>query len=71
MEKYDKHEEEIRVLEAKLKPQLTQEWLDTLVEAARTCGWTVDHGETMHFVRWCCDVAGAEPPASLEPYQYP
>jgi len=41
-----------------LKPELTDEFLATLVKAARTCGWDVDHSETYQFVRWCFNTAG-------------
>ncbi len=55
--------------ENNLKPHLTDEFLSILAEAARTCGWSVDHHETVDFVVWCFSVAGKEPP-DLTAYDY-
>jgi len=41
-----------------LKPKLTDEFLDTLVQAANTCNWSVDFIEAAYFVDWCFNVAG-------------
>ena len=65
----DQYDEKQAVLEAQLKPQLTAEWLETLVTAAQTCGWMVDFWEVKSFVYWCFDVADAEEHPSLEPFQ--
>lgn len=54
--------------EARLKPRLTGEFLDTLVVAVKTCGWTVDFVESSDFVEWCFDVAGKKSP-ELEPFE--
>jgi hypothetical protein len=69
MDKYDIRAEE---LEEKLRPQLTDEFLDTLVQAARTCGWSSDHTETMSFVYWCYDIVGKSRTRefpNLDPFQ--
>ena len=65
---YDKILEE---LEEKLKPLLTDMFLDTLVKSAKTCGWSVDHIETENFVRWCFDIAGKKIDQDLNPYLEP
>lgn len=62
---YDLREKE---LENKLKPLLTDEFLSTLVRAAKTIGWSVDHQEVCAFVDYCFETAGKECP-DLEPYQ--
>ena len=54
--------------EAELRSRLTPEFLNTLVEVARTCGWNVDHIETISFVAYCHDLAGITCP-SLDPYE--
>jgi len=48
--------------EAAVIPLLTDEFLQTLVHASRTCGWTVDMTEVAGFVEWCYDLAGKELP---------
>ena len=56
-------------LEQELAPLLTDEFLDTLVKAARTCGhWEGDYWETVSFVQFCFDVAGKKLDCSMEPY---
>lgn len=55
-------------LENELKPFLTDEFLFNLVKAARICGWSVDHIETIKFVRWCFDIAGEKRPEDLSPF---
>ena len=57
--KYEKKDEE---LEAELKPFLTDEFLSTLVKTAKTCGWSIDHIESMKLIYWCFFVAGKEKP---------
>jgi hypothetical protein len=55
----------------RLIPRLTPDFLATLVEAAKTCGWQEgDYWETMAFVRWCHDQVGRVPP-DLTPYPPP
>ena len=66
----DEYGEKCIELEKGLKPQLTVEFLSTLVEAAKVCGWDSDYGEVQIFVEWCFRVAGTEPP-DLEPYLLP
>jgi len=57
-------------LDAALKPKLTDEFLSILVEAARTCGYSVDHVETVSFVEWCYQIA-EKPVPDCKPYQIP
>jgi len=45
-----------------LRPELTESFLSTLVKAARTIGWDVDHTETCEFVKCCFGIAGKEAP---------
>jgi hypothetical protein len=54
---------------SELKPLLSDEFLKTLAEAAKVCGWEVDHIETEHFVFWCFDVAGKDKP-EVSAYDY-
>jgi len=49
-------------LENEIKPILTDEFLSTLIKAARTCGWSVDHIETVHFINWCFNVVEKKQP---------
>jgi hypothetical protein len=57
-----------RHLEAHLRPELSPAFLETLVQAARTCGLGVeDYGAVQDFVRWCFRVAGETEPADLTP----
>jgi hypothetical protein len=53
-----------------LKPELTNEFLSTLTNAAKVCGWNVDHGETTQFVIWCHRIAGQPVPEDLEAFPY-
>ena len=55
-----------------LRPMLTDEFLSTLVLAARTVGWDVDHTETFQFVQECWDIAGRlrSLMPDLEPFEY-
>lgn len=62
-------EEESERLKAVLRPRLTPRFLNTLVEAARTCGDSVDYIEVVAFVEWCFDAAGRPRPHEWEPYQ--
>lgn len=57
--------------ESGLKPRLTREFLDTLLEAGKICGWSVDYVEIKDFVRWCFEVADETIPtaAEFEPYE--
>ena len=52
---YDKKATE---LENEVKSELTDEFLSSLIKVVRTCGWSVDHTETVSFVNWCFDIAG-------------
>lgn len=54
--------------EDQLKPLLTDEFLHTLAEAAKVCGWSVDHVGTCDFVRWCHEAAEKDFSPSLDPY---
>lgn len=49
-----------------LKPLLTDEFLETLLVAARTCGWSVDLIEISSFVGWCYELAGKDEPDTQE-----
>ena len=62
--------EELSKLESDLKPRLTPDFLQTLVQAARTYGWSGDYTEIYDFVRWCEEIAGKEQskPEALEPF---
>lgn len=51
-----------------LRPLLNKEFLDTLAEATRVCGWDVDMIESRQFVVWCYELAGIDPP-NLEAYE--
>ena len=51
-----------------LRPLLTEQFLGTLVEAIKTCGWQVDYTELIDFVKWCFELAEKESP-SLEVYK--
>lgn len=55
--------------EAALKPLLTNEFLETLVLAAKTRGWDGDYTETVWFVNWCFTLAGKECP-DLNAFDY-
>lgn len=56
---YEEKDEEYR---AELKPFLTDEFLSTLIKATKTCGWNIDHIESINLIHWCFDVAGKEKP---------
>jgi len=56
---YDKR---LKEAEEALKPMLTDEFLETLKQSVKTCGWSVDHVESSAFVCWCFDLAGKENP---------
>lgn len=64
---YDQREPEKKTQQ--LKPLLTDNFLKTLVEAAKVCGWNIDHCVTADFVDWCFEVA-EKPAPDLEPYDY-
>lgn len=44
--------------EKELVPLLTDDFLSTLKEAVKVCGWSVDHIESSAFVRWSFELAG-------------
>lgn len=54
--------------EAKLKALLTDEFLNTLVEAAKTEGPFLDYHEVQDFVKSCFTIAG-KPCPDLTPYE--
>lgn len=62
------YEEKSNELEKELKPVLTNEFLSTLIKVVRTCGWAVDHTESIKLVRWCFDVIEKEYPKDLSPF---
>ena len=55
-----------------LRPLLTDEFLSTLVLAARTVGWDVDHTETFAFVQCCYEIVGRtrDDMPDMEPFEY-
>ena len=63
--------EELSKLETDLKPRLTPDFMQTLVHAARTYGWSGDYTEIYDFVRWCEEIAGKAliQPQDLEPFE--
>lgn len=66
MDNYDANAEKA---ENNLKPLLTDEFLETLRIAVKTCGWSVDHIESSEFVNWCFSLVGKENP-DTEPFNY-
>ena len=67
MENFDARQEKA---ENALKPLLTDEFLQTLCLAVKTCGWGIDHTESVKFVEWCFDLAGQSPPDLTTPFDY-
>jgi len=63
------YDENARQAEEKLKPLLTDEFLETLRLAVKTCGWSVDHIESAQFVEWCFDLA-EKPKPDAKPFDY-
>ena len=61
-------DEEIQELEDKLRPKLSEDFLTTLVEAAKIHGNTGDWVAVKDFVRAQFHLAGKEPP-EMEPYE--
>jgi hypothetical protein len=61
--KPEEHDE----LERRLAERITPEFLSTLAEAARVCGWSRDYVEIGTFVEDMFRLADTEPP-DLEPY---
>lgn len=61
-------DEEYEALRVNLRPRLTDEFLATLVEAARVDGNSSDWPATLDFVRNTFDVAGKDMPA-IQPYE--
>jgi len=57
--------------EKKLQPLLTDDFLATLKEAVKVCGWSVDHIESSQFVAWCFELAGKGYPSDEELKPYP
>lgn len=54
-----------------IKPKVTPEFIDTLVELARIFGWSSDYIEVMSFVRFCSNITGRTlTPEDLEEYQH-
>lgn len=62
-------EEAFKAQCADLKPLLTQEFCETLVQAARTFAWgSSDYGVLIDFVHECLDLAGQSVLIDLTPY---
>ena len=55
--------------EENLRLMLTDEFLETLRIAVKTCGFAVDHVESSAFVKWCFEIGGREDP-DTEPFDY-
>lgn len=53
----------------KLKPRLTEEFLDILIELAKNYGWSGDYVEVGRFIEWCYEKANRISP-DLEPYPF-
>jgi hypothetical protein len=60
----------LKKAEDELLPLLTDDFLETLRLAVKTCGWSVDHIESARFVGWCYDLAEKEAPET-EPFVKP
>ena len=52
----------LKMSEEEPKELLTDEFLETLVKAAETCGNSVDYIELIYFVQYCFDVAEKDMP---------
>jgi hypothetical protein len=63
-------EAELQERERALAPRLTPEFLETLREAVRVVGWSVDAVESISFVEKVHEMAGVKvKPDEVEPYQ--
>ena len=51
-----------------LTNRLSDDFLDTLAECVKICGWEGDHTDNFHFVEWVYALASAECP-ELTPYE--
>lgn len=60
-------DEEFEALRTSLRPRITDEFLATLVEAAKIDGWSNDFIETNRFVASVFEIAGKEMPDRLCP----
>ena len=59
-------EEDLRKKEQALKPLITDQFLQALIEAARVCGYSVnDYQVVADFVSWCCELVGKHAPDML------
>ena len=72
----EEYEKEYERLKSELKPFLTEDFLKTLIKAAKTVGWSVDYIEVKSFVQSVFDIADVDWPEGgvwdeLEPYQNP
>ena len=64
MTEQEQHEQALPLL-------LTLDFLTTLIEAARTYGWSGDYVEVQQFITWCLETAGQPiDKKALEPYDY-
>ena len=64
---YDENEKKA---EDQLRPLLTDDFLKTLLLAAKINGHSGDFVETERLVRWCYGMAGKNQPAYLKPFDY-
>jgi hypothetical protein len=56
-----------------LRPKLTKEFLDTLVQAVRTYGWRTspEYQPVVDFAIWCLDQGGESPLVDLRAFVEP
>ena len=66
----EEYKQEYEKLSNELQPKLTDDFLETLVQAAKTIGWLVDYFEVEHFVEEVFGVADKKCP-DLSPFQKP
>jgi hypothetical protein len=63
------YDENAKAAYDKLKPLLTDEFLETLALAVSTCSWSVDAVESCNFAEWCFELAG-KPAPKLVAFDY-
>ena len=57
-------------LESDLRKSMSDEFLATLVQAAKVSGWSHDYTEVRGFVEWCFDVVDKDKSVpNLDPYE--
>ena len=58
-----------RIADSESRLNLTDDFLEILVAASRTYGWSADYTEVILFVEWCYKIAEKDVP-DLEPIDY-